>query len=176
MTQKSIVRIAAPEDMTEVWRLFRQAHDENGLFTLAPPKVDFFIARCLFHDRIPPNDLGPRGAIGVIGEVGKLEALALVMIGESWYSFEKHLEEKLVYVDPEHRKSRHAVSLLQWMKEQSEITGLPLLTGVVSNERTAAKCKLYSRVLPKVGEFFLHRRGKWANGGASPPLPAKVRH
>lgn len=176
MTAKSIVRPATPGDQVEVWRLFRQAHDENGLFKLAPQKVDYIILRCLFWQQIPQNDYGVRGIIGVIGEPGALEGLALVTISEYWYTSDKHLEEMLVYVDPSHRKSRHAVSLLKWMKEQSERTGLPLLTGVVSNVRTAAKCALYARTLPKVGEFYLHNSKPWANGGNSPPLAAKTRH
>ena len=28
------------------------------------------------------------------------------------------------------------------------------MTGILSNERTEAKCRLYRQLLPKVGEFF----------------------
>lgn len=156
MTGPSIVRYANPADREEVWRLFLQGHQENGIFRLAPEKVDYLIQRCLFAHAIPPLDYGPRGAIGVIGEPGALEALALVTIGEYWYTVDKHLEEMLVYVDPRHRKSHHARALISWMKQQAEVTGLPLLTGVVSRERTKSKCALYARMLPKVGEFFLY--------------------
>jgi len=101
-------------------------------------------------------DYGPRGLVGIIGEPGALEALALVTIGEYWYTLDKHLEEMLVYVDHRHRRSHHARALITWMKQQSELTGIPLLTGVVSRERTKSKCALYGRMLPKVGEFFLY--------------------
>ncbi len=65
-----------------------------------------------------------------------------------------HLEELIVFTDPEHRKSNHAQALIQWMKDQVKNTGLPLMTGIMSNHRTEAKVRLYSRMLPKVGAFF----------------------
>lgn len=152
----SNVRIARAEDRQEIWRLFLQGHRENGQFTLAPEKVDYFLNRALLPDTIPPWDTGPRGAIGVIGDIGKLEALVFVTIGTYWYSHERHLEEFIVYVDPECRVSMHARALIRWMKQQSDLTGLPLVTGVISNQRTEAKVSLYGRMLPKVGEFFLY--------------------
>lgn len=156
MACPSIVRVAKPDDRQEIWRLFLQGHRENGQFNLAPEKVDYFLSRALFPEMIPVWDTGPRGVIGVIGDVGSLEALVFVTIGTYWYSHDRHLEEFIVYVDPECRKSLHARSLVNWMKQQSDLTGLPLVTGIISNERTEQKVALYSRMLPKVGAFFLY--------------------
>lgn len=156
MTCPSVVRIAKPVDRHELWRLFLQGHRENGQFHLAPEKVDWFLSRALHPELIPEWDTGARGAIGVIGDVGRLEAMAFVTIGTFWYSHDRHLEEFLVYVDPECRASYHARALISWMKAQSDRTGLPLLTGVISNERTEAKVRLYRRMLPAVGAFFLY--------------------
>lgn len=150
----SVVRIAQPEDAQEIWRLFLCGHKENGLFTLAPEKVQWFMNRCLSPHLIPDGDTGTRGAIGVIGPVGSLEGLVLVTIGSYWYSTDLHLEEFIVFVDPEHRRSNHAEALVQWMKDQVEVTKLPLVTGIISTHRTEAKCRLYRRMLPKIGEFF----------------------
>jgi GNAT superfamily N-acetyltransferase len=152
----SIVRVAKPADHMEIWRLFLQGHRENGQFNLAPEKVEYFLSRALHPDLIPDWDTGPRGAIGVIGDVGHLEALVFVTIGSYWYSHDRHLEEFLVFVDPECRASGHARALIEWMKLQSDKTGLPLVTGVISNERTEAKVRLYRRLLPPVGAFFLY--------------------
>ena len=59
-----------------------QYTDHSGKqFTLAPEKVDWFLSRALHPELIPEWDQGPRGTVGVIGEVGKLEALSLVFIG-----------------------------------------------------------------------------------------------
>lgn len=159
---KSIVRIATPEDHHEIWRLFLQGHKENGLFTLAHDKVQWFLSRALAPHTIAADDVGPRGVVGVIGEAGALEGLVFITIGEYWYSHDKHIEEFIVYVDPDHRQSNHAQALVAWMKEQADATGLPLMTGIISNKRTEAKCRLYRRMLPKVGEFFLYTTGKGA--------------
>ena len=166
MTCPSTVRIAGPADFMECWRLFMQGHKENGLFTLAPEKVTWFMNRVLNPELIPPGDMGTRGVIGIIGPVGALEGLVFVTIGSYWYSNDLHLEEFIVIVDPECRKSNHAQALVQWMKDQVEITKLPLLTGIISNHRTEAKCRLYRRLLQKVGEFFYLA----PKGGMSPSL------
>jgi len=154
MSFLSDVRLAKPEDHQEIWRLFLQGHRENGLFSLAPEKVQWFMNRALYPHLIPPNDTGVRGVIGVIGPVGALEALVFLTVGEYWYSDQKHIEEFIVYVDPECRKSTHAHALIEWMKQQVEETQLPLMTGIISTHRTEAKCRLYRRMLPKIGEFF----------------------
>ena len=155
MSAPSIVRIAGPGDYQECWRLFLMGHKENGLFPIAPEKVQFFLTRVLNPEFIPLGDTGPRGAIGVIGPVGSLEGLCFVIISNYWYTYAKNLDEHIVFVDPEHRRSNHAQALIEWMKSQVEITGLPLMTGIISTQRTEAKCRLYRRMLPKVGEFFM---------------------
>lgn len=170
MTCPSIVRVAGPNDRQEIWRLFLQGHRENGQFTLAPEKVDYFLTRALCPEQIPAWDTGPRGVVGVIGPVGELEGLVLITIGSMWYSHERHLEEYIVYVDPECRRSYHARALISWMKQQSDRTRLPLLTGVISNQRTQAKVDLYARMLPKVGAFFLY--GAKANAQSSSAVAA----
>lgn len=154
MSAPSTVRIAKPDDYSEVWRLFLTGYRESGLFTLAPEKINWLFTRILNPEQIPLGDTGTRGAIGVIGTTGSLEGMVLLTLGAYWYSYDLHLEEYFVAVDPEHRKSNHAHALIQWMKDQVEVTGLPLVTGVISNIRTEAKCRLYRRMLPKIGEFF----------------------
>lgn len=133
-----------------------QSHKENGLFAMNGEKVDWFLRRFLFPEAIPPEDTGIRGVIGVIGDTGELEALCGMAVSDIWYTTEKHLADFLVYVDPEHRASEHGTALVQWMKKQSDIIGLPLLSGVVSNKRTEAKCRMFRRMMPKIGEYFLY--------------------
>ena len=154
MTAPSTVRLATPDDGQEIWRLFLMAHNENSLFHLAPEKVQWLLLRSLNPAMIPEGDTGPRGIVGVIGPQGSLEALVFLIIGQFWYSHDRHLEELILYTDPEHRKSQHAQALIQWMKDRVEQTGLPLMTGIMSNHRTEAKVRLYSRMLPKIGAFF----------------------
>ena len=166
MACPSIVRSAMPADINEVWRLFLSGYRENGKFSLAPEKVDYFVQRALRPDLIPQWDSGPRSAIGVIGDVGRLEALCFVTIGTYWYTHDRHIEEFIVYVDPECRSSGHARALVAWMKDQSDKSGLPLLTGIISSQRTEAKVRLYRRMLEPVGAFFLYG-GKGATSTSS---------
>ena len=152
----STVRKATMEDRQQVWRLLLQSHTENGIFPLSPKKVDYLLDRVLSPEIIHPMDQGPRGEIAVIGPEGALEAMCFVLIGSFWYSDEVHLEELLIYIDPEFRKSTHAKTLIEWMKTTADCLGIKLFTGVVSNHRTEAKVRLYERQLPKVGAFFLY--------------------
>jgi hypothetical protein len=152
----SIVRKAQPYDAPEIWRLFLQVHRENSLFKLAPQKVTTLMDRALHPERIHPHDTGPRAQIGVIGPPGKLEAVVFILISSFWYSEELHLEELLVYVDYEHRASRHASACLDWMKDLADALKIPLLTGIISKDRTAAKIRLYDRKLPRIGAFYFY--------------------
>jgi hypothetical protein len=152
----SSVRIAKPYDAPEIWRLFLQTHRENGLFTIAPQKVTLLLDRALHPELIHPHDTGPRAQIGVIGLPGRLEAVAFLLISSFWYSDDLHLEELLVYVDVECRASNHARALVSWMKGLADSLSIPLLTGIISKERTAAKIRLYDRMLPRIGAFYLY--------------------
>lgn len=152
----SIVRMAVPQDRDDLWRLFLMAHRENGLFKLSPQRVEYFFHRAIYADMIPTEDQGPRGTIAVIGPVGKVEALCFIIIGRFWYTDENHLEELVLYVDPEYRKSNHAKALIQWMKATADKLGIPVLTGIMSNIRTEAKVRLYRKQLPEIGAFFLY--------------------
>ena len=153
----SIVRSATPADRKEIWRLALMGHREGGIFTLAPQKVNFFIQRALYPELIPWHDTGPRGVIGVIGPANAIEAVVFATIEEMWYSTEKFIDEKIVDVDRECRNTMHARTLIAWLKQQVVETGIPLITGVVSTDRNEAKCRLYRKVFPKGGEFFIVR-------------------
>src|SRR6266446_3634638 len=153
-TTPSVIRPAIPLDAPEIWRLFLQTHRENGLFTIDPAKVTILMDRARHPERIPPYDTGVRAKIGVIGPPGRLEAIVFILIGQFWYSSEFHLEELLVYVDPECRKSGHAIACITWMKSLADSLGIPLLTGIISKHKTAAKIRLYDRHLPRIGAFF----------------------
>lgn len=155
----SIVRFAKPHDHAEVWRLFLQDHQENAIagFSMDFNKIDWLLWRLLNPDIIHPQDTGTRGIMGVIGPVGALEAVSAVVISAPWYSSEKVLNDLVVYVDPNFRQSGHAKALIEWMKLQSTEAQIPLISGVVTTERTEGKVRLYQRQMPiKLGAYFLH--------------------
>ncbi len=153
------VRNAGLADKEEVFRLFREAHEENGIMPYDINRVDWWITRMLAPEAVPAWDTGPRGVIGVIGQPDHLEGAAFLIIGRIWYATKPHIEELAIYVDPKHRRPAnggvsHHRTLIEWMKEQSVITGLPLFSGIMTTHRTKAKVKLYERMLPKVGAVF----------------------
>lgn len=152
------VRVAGPADEQEVIRLLLLSHAENGLQKASNAKVLMYVKRYLWPHLIPDNDMGPRGCFGVIGRVGALEAVVMLTIGNYWYSDEKHLEEYLVFVDPNFRQGdvRHGTLLIEWAKKQARDCSLKLITGIMTNNRTEAKCRLYRRKLTKIGEFFMY--------------------
>lgn len=159
---KPTVRLAGPEDEREIYRLLMLANAENAIMESNSARVMYFVQRFLYGAFI--QDDGPRGCFGVIGQGpgGKLEAVVMMAIGQFWYTMQQHLEEYLVFVDPEFRQGnlRHGIVLIDWAKEQVHKTGLPLITGILSNNRTEAKCRLYRRHLPKIGEYFFYSGDK----------------
>ena len=160
MTSPSIVRTATYEDKAEVWRLFRACHAENGLQPMSEKKVDYYIDRLLNPDNITLEDNGPRGVIGVIGGK-KLEGCIMLSFGTLWYSDEINMDEYLNFVDPDHRKSNHAITLISYAKhmvDQIRVAhkDFKLTIGVLSTKRTAAKVRLYERSLVPAGCFFVY--------------------
>jgi GNAT superfamily N-acetyltransferase len=151
------VRYGEPCDEREITALMLLGHTENSIFRVDVPKSVLFIRRALFTPWLPPNDMGPRGAFGVIGaRGGEIKGVCMLMIATQWYTQTVHLEEYIVYVHPDHRKTDYANMLIDWMVGQSDRLGIPLITGILSQQRTEAKCRLYRRKLDKVGEFFMH--------------------
>jgi hypothetical protein len=68
------------------------------------------------------------------------------------------LEELANFTHPDHRKSKHAETLLQWTKMLSDKLEIPLTIGIISNVRTEAKVRLYRRHFPYMGGFFVYNR------------------
>lgn len=141
------VRLAKPEDEDEIFAICKLLHAENGLFPMDEEKVRARIRECT----------GQKGGIiGVIGRPGEVEAIICLVINQFWYSSEWSLDEQFAYVLPNHRRSSNAKELIIFAKACAEQLNLPLVIGVLSNERTEAKVRLYERQLgAPAGAFFL---------------------
>jgi hypothetical protein len=142
------VRLAMPSDEEEIMEMCRRLHFENGLFELDEPKVRDCLKR--YYDRA--------GAIvGVIGKPSKIEASTCLIFSEMYYSKQWHLAELWNFVMPEYRRSRNAEALLEFGKRSADKIGIPLITGIITNSRTAEKVRLYRRKLGyPAGAFFIH--------------------
>jgi len=145
------VRVGTPEDLEKCMELFIKANEENGIARMSQPKLLEIVWPSLHCDG---------GIVGVIGETGKpAEAVVLLRVEQLWYSDEPVLAEKLVYVDPGFRfaKGGRAAKLCEFAKKAAVELDMPLIIGVMSNDRTKAKIRMYERLVgPQVGAFFLY--------------------
>lgn len=141
------VRAAAPEDFEQIMRMCRKLHEENGVSNVDWTMVAHKMMQGINQD----------GAIiGVIGDPGALRGLIYMQMSHMWYSQDTILEELFNYVLPEHRRSNNAKALIDFGKTCSDRLGVPLLIGIISNQRTEEKVRLYRRRLgPPAGAFFL---------------------
>ena len=146
-----VTRIATPDDVDELMDLAMRACAENGFLNPSPERLLRGIWPALHQDH---------GLIGVIGpEGGRIEGAVLLHVSQHWYSDDTFLEEKSVFVHPDFRKAEggRATRLVEFSKKVADTLGLPLLIGVLSSDRTAAKVRLYERAFGKPsGAFFLY--------------------
>lgn len=148
------VRLATVQDEPELLHLIQIMHAESGWRPLDIERAREMLAMA-FERR--------GGIVAVIGGPGRIRALLGLQIACHWYTRENHLEELFCWVHPEHRQSDYAKILINYAKkcsdEISQSAGfkVPLLMGVMTHQRMAAKVRLYRRFfgLP-VGAFFVH--------------------
>lgn len=128
----------------------RLVHNENGLFDLNEDKVVAMLRPALYRIR---------GICGVIGEQDKLTGVILLRLSSYWYSNTEFLEEMCVFVHPDYRHATggRASKLIEFAKKAADSLEMPLMIGVLSNDRTDAKIALYERHFgPQAGAFFLY--------------------
>lgn len=144
----SPVRKALLADKDEVLDICAQDHAENGQFSYAPDKVERTVNKILADNE---------GVIGIIRRKADIEAIMILEIGQMWYTDDWCLKETINYVRPRYRRSTNAKDMISFGKRCALEIGLPLMVGVVSNERTAAKMELYRRELGEArGGYFIY--------------------
>lgn len=142
------IRIATPDDFQEIFRVSCILHNENGQHPFSEWKARHVIWKGVNRDN---------AIIGVIGEPDNIKALIYLVIDSVYYSDESQLLELWNFVRPDCRKTDYAKRMIQFAKRCADETGLDLTIGVISNERLEAKERLYARLLPKGGTFFIYR-------------------
>ncbi len=155
------LRIATTEDVHEVMELALKGWRQNGFVRPDPRRV---LEECW------PALTGEGGVIGVLGKAGEpLAGAILIRRSRLWYSGTGYLDEKALFVDQAHRAARGgaAARLCEFGKLAAERMSLPLSIGVLANERTEAKVRLYRRQFGEpVGAYFLWgaRTGEGSDG------------
>jgi len=141
--------MAVSADRGGIVNLCKMLHEENGLFPLSEPRLNIMLDRAFDKS----------GAIiGVIGDVGEPVASIYLGLNQVVYSDAWTLMEEWNFVHPNFRRTDYAKSLLGYAKKASDEMKLPLLTGILSNQRTEAKIRLYERQLEKAGAYFVYNR------------------
>lgn len=159
---KLSVRIGKQEDVRDIMDLALLGCEENAFVDADNSKIlqDIWMALTT-----------PWGVVGVIGERGKPEAAVLLRIFEPWYSKSLVMEERAIFVHPDYRSAKggRASRLVEFSKMAAQQHNMPLLIGVLSNSRTAAKVRLYERHFGKMaGAYFIYGAH---TGGAAVEFP-----
>lgn len=143
------IRLAEIEDIPSLMALTRLAAEEDAQHEYDPDKV-FNVVRRHYEKT--------GGLVAVVGPKGEpIRGYLIMIIDEIWYSPDYQLLELSLFVDPKHRKSTYAKQLMAFSKQASDGLMLDLTIGVLSNERTAAKVRLYQRQFNQVGAYFMYR-------------------
>jgi hypothetical protein len=146
------VRIATREDEPQILQLLHLMHAEGGLFPLDEDRAREMFAKAF--DR-------KGGIIGVIGPTHNIEAAIGLLITSYWYTSDNHIEEYFNFVRPDRRQSTHAKTLIAFAKKCSEAIEIPLVIGVLTNNRMAAKVRLYRGQLGHPSGAFFVVNSKW---------------
>lgn len=141
------VVLGQPSDFDEVFDVFAEGYRENAIYALDLQKACAWLLMGLHRQN---------SCIGLIRGPKGIEAMCAVYLASYWYSDEYFVEEVFNYVRFDHRRTTHAKHLIQFAKWFAESLGKPLLMGILTTSRLAAKERLYERQIPKVGSLFLH--------------------
>lgn len=158
MADELKVWVGTPDDVDDIMDLAISACAENGFVRPNPMKLLAEIWPALNRDR---------GIIGIVGLPGqKPHGAILLRIGSIWYSDDEILEERAVFIHPDYRSAKggRARKLCEFGKKVADELGIPLTIGVLSNERTEGKVRMYERIFGKpAGAYFLYgvRTGEW---------------
>lgn len=146
------IRVGTPADVHDVMELALMGSAENGFVSPSAPRILHEVWAGLNRDH---------GILGLIGpaEGGKPQGAILLRITVPWYSDAPVLEERAIFIHPEYRSAKggRAARLCEFSKLAADKLGLPLMIGVLSNQRTEAKVRLYERQFgAPAGAYFLY--------------------
>jgi len=151
MNNELKVRIGTPADVHAVMDIALACAAENGLTNPNPIKLLQEVWAGLHQDG---------SIIGVIGESHEyVEAAILLRVESLWYSDDKSLIERAIIVRPEYRQAKggRAKLLCEFAKKVAGKLDVPLLIGVLSNQRTEGKVRLYERQFgPSAGAYWIY--------------------
>lgn len=147
------VRVAKPEDFVFIVGMAERLHEENGHLEIDRELAENALMGAINQDK---------AIIGLIGPTEDIQGIVFLRLCQFWYSKQIILEEMFLYVKPEHRRGTGIpASLVKWAVAAGKRLEVPLMIGVLSNQRTRAKLRLYRRFIghPVGGYFFIMPNG-----------------
>lgn len=141
------MRMAQPGDQAHLLDLFLHAHAENGWGGVNVAAAEAAIDSAIWH----------RGdVIAVAPGPTRIEAAIGLRLARLWYGTDADWfwTELLVYVHPDHRRSRHALRLLQFADWWAESSKIPVFINVQPRSDLGRKMRLFSRRGRLVGATF----------------------
>jgi hypothetical protein len=149
------VRLANQGDEAGILRLLRLDHAENAAM-VAPfdaLHVKSFVEAATRE----------RGAtIGVIDGPDGVVAMVYLVPEVWWFCADWYVAERLLYVDPEHRRSRHAANLLDFSRSFVDAMSRDLgyrvflVSSVVGTRDVDKKTALFGRMMTRAGGVFVY--------------------
>lgn len=122
------------------------AHADNGLAPLDPTKIRPMLCRAT-RERL--------AVIAIAPGPERIEASVCLDACPEWYSDAWQYWERWLFVHPAHRRAGHARRLLQFIQWWAQESGSPVVFGVGSSTRMAAKNRLYARYGRAIGAMFV---------------------
>lgn len=139
------LRAASVTDEDAIVDLLRIMHREAPAGTWSETKVRTAVRDCLATGAVILS-LSNEVPVGTLG----------LCAASWWWSDDAILQEKWVFVHPQHRRAPHARALLEMARSIAKGARLPLLAGVTSGIRTEGKVKLFIRTFgAPIGASFL---------------------
>jgi GNAT superfamily N-acetyltransferase len=145
------LRMAVAADMPRVFGMLLAGQREVKPFVPNEDKAWSFLTEHVFA----------RGVILVTESEGEIVGTCGMLAETIWWSDQHVIEGLWLYVDPEHRRTPHATTMLRAMVRYADRVQLPLSIGFAARHgreaTTNAKRRLYERVLgPVTGMAFMH--------------------
>lgn len=143
------VRMGCADDAGRIYDFLLNLHAENSVFALSEERSRQAIASCLNMQQ------GTYGITGLIEKNGQILGCVGLRPSQMWYTDDWFLDELWNFVHPDHRNSDYAQRLIEFAQWAATRVGLPLVMGIVTKKRLAAKVRLYQRFMPQIGAYFI---------------------
>lgn len=95
--------------------------------------------------------------VGVIRGPNRIEGSVGIYVSSWWFSADAHCDALWLFVHPDHRRSNHLKSLVNYAKWAADALGYPLIYGIWRTPQTIRKAEHFERQMPVGGQFFMYR-------------------